>query len=298
MDATLRIVLPKGSLERATLELFAAADLSVARSSDVDYRASIADPRVAEVRILRPQEIPVYVGEGLFDLGITGRDWIEERGAEVVSLGELAYSKATAGAVRVVLAVADSSPFHSIADLARAGGRPVRVSTEYPELTRRALAAQGVDAEISLSYGAAEAKVPDIADCVVEITETGRALRAAGLRVIETLLVSRTELVANPVAAADPAKRHAMNQLHTLLLGALEAREKVLVKLNVPSERLDAVLSVLPSMRSPTVSELSGRSGYALEAVVDKGDINVLIPALKDEGATDILELPLSKIVH
>ncbi len=298
MDATLRIVLPKGSLERATLELFAAADLSVARSSDVDYRASIADPRVAEVRILRPQEIPVYVGEGLFDLGITGRDWIEERGAEVVSLGELAYSKATAGAVRVVLAVADSSPFHSIADLARAGGRPVRVSTEYPELTRRALAAQGVDAEISLSYGATEAKVPDIADCVVEITETGRALRAAGLRVIETLLVSRTELVANPVAAADPAKRHAMNQLHTLLLGALEAREKVLVKLNVPSERLDAVLSVLPSMRSPTVSELSGRSGYALEAVVDKGDINVLIPALKDEGATDILELPLSKIVH
>jgi ATP phosphoribosyltransferase len=295
MGATLRIVLPKGSLERATLELFEAADLAVSRSSEVDYRATIADPRVAEVRILRPQEIPVYVADGLFDLGITGRDWIEERGANVVSLGELGYSKATANPIRVVLAVAEDSPFHSMADLA---GRRIRVSTEYPELTRRALEAQGVDAEISLSYGATEAKVPDIADCVVEITETGRALRASGLRVIETLLVSKTELIANPQAAADPEMRHAMSQLHTLLAGALEAREKVLVKLNIPSDRLEAVVAVLPSMRSPTVSELSGRSGYALETVVNKADINTLIPALKDEGATDILELPLSKIVH
>ncbi len=295
MGATLRIVLPKGSLERATLELFEAADLAVSRSSEVDYRATIADPRVAEVRILRPQEIPVYVADGLFDLGITGRDWIEERGANVVSLGELGYSKATANPIRVVLAVAEDSPFHSMADLA---GRRIRVSTEYPALTRRALEAQGVDAEISLSYGATEAKVPDIADCVVEITETGRALRASGLRVIETLLVSKTELIANPQAAADPEMRHAMSQLHTLLAGALEAREKVLVKLNIPSDRLEAVVAVLPSMRSPTVSELSGRSGYALETVVNKADINTLIPALKDEGATDILELPLSKIVH
>lgn len=295
MGASLRIVLPKGSLERATLELFEAADLAVSRSSEVDYRGSIADDRVAEVRILRPQEIPVYVADGLFDLGITGRDWIEERGAQVVTLGELAYSKATANPVRVVLAVAGDSPVHSVADLV---GHRVRVSTEYPELTRRTLAAHGVDAEISLSYGATEAKVPDIADCVVEITETGRALRASGLRVIDTLLVSRTELIANPVSAADPAKRHAMSQLQTLLAGALEAREKVLVKLNVPSDRLDAVVAVLPSMRAPTVSELSGRTGYALETVVNKADINTLIPALKDEGATDILELPLSKIVH
>ncbi|MGH9087222.1 MAG: ATP phosphoribosyltransferase, partial [Acidimicrobiales bacterium] len=180
----LRIVLPKGSLERATLELFAAADLAVARRSDVDYRASIADPRVTEVRILRPQEIPVYVAGGLFDLGITGRDWIEERGAEVVSLGELNYSKATSNPIRVVLAVAADSPFEKLADLPDG----VRVSTEYPELTRRALTAHGVDARVSLSYGATEAKVPDIADCVVEITETGLALRAAGLRVIDTLL--------------------------------------------------------------------------------------------------------------
>jgi ATP phosphoribosyltransferase len=297
----LRIVLPKGSLERATLDLFEAADLAVSRSSDVDYRASISDPRVTEVRILRPQEIPVYVAEGLFDLGITGRDWIEERGVEVVSLGELAYSKASANPVRVVLAVAGDSPCTSLADLASAAGgdgKRLRVSTEYPKLTTRALAEHGIEADVSLSYGATEAKVPDIADCVVEITETGRALRAAGLRVIETLLVSRTELIANPASAADPAKRHAMAQLHTLLAGALEAREKVLVKLNVPADRIDAVVAVLPSMRAPTVAELSGGRGFALETVVAKADINTLIPALKDEGATDILELPLSKIVH
>jgi ATP phosphoribosyltransferase len=297
----LRIVLPKGSLERATLELFEAADLGVTRGSDVDYRGSISDPRVSEVRILRPQEIPVYVSEGLFDLGITGRDWIEERGVDVVSLGELAYSKATANPIRVVLAVAEDSGCKSLEDLAHsvaAQGRRLRVSTEYPQLTSRVLAEHGIDAEISVSYGATEAKVPDIADCVVEITETGRALRAAGLRIVETLLVSRTELIANPEAARDPMKRHAMDQLRILLVGALEARQKVLVKLNVPPGRLDAVVAVLPSMRAPTVSELSGGRGFALETVVAKSDINTLIPALKDEGATDILELALSKIVH
>jgi len=297
----LRIVLPKGSLERATLELFEAADLAVSRASEVDYRAAIDDPRVSEVRILRPQEIPVYVADGLFDLGVTGRDWIEEQGVDVVSLGELAYSRSTAAPVRVVLAVPEDSPYGSVADLARAsaaGGRRLRVSTEYPRLTTRALGAHGIDAEVSLSYGATEAKVPDIADCVVEITETGRALRAAGLRVLETLLVSRTELIANPKSAQDPQKRHAMSQLHTLLAGALEARGKVLVKLNVPADRLEAVVATLPSMRAPTVAELSNGRGFALETVVAKSDVNTLIPALKEQGATDILELALSKIVH
>jgi ATP phosphoribosyltransferase len=290
----LRLVLPKGSLEEATLELFAAADLGVIRGSDVEYLASIDDPRVDEVRILRPQEIPGYVAEGLFDLGITGRDWIEETGAEVVSLGELAYSKATANPIRVVLAVAQDSPVTTIADL-RSG---VRVSTEYPELTRRVLEKHGIHAEIRLSYGATEAKIPDIADAVVEITETGRALAAARLRVVETLLVSRTELIANPVAASDPAKRLAMGHLLTLLQGALEARGKVLLKLNVASGKLEGVVSLLPALKSPTVSELSGGAGYAVETVVPKSEVNVLIPALKDRGATDIIELPLSKIVH
>src|SRR5579875_1519041 len=216
----LRLVLPKGSLERATLELFASADLAVHRSSEVDYSASIDDPRVSEVRILRPQEIPLYVAEGLFDLGITGRDWIEETGADVVSLGELAYSKNTSRPIRVVLAVGETSPVHAVGDLPEGA----RVATEYPRLTARYLAEHGVKADIALSYGATEAKVPEIADAVVEITETGRALRAAGLRVIETVLTSYTELIANPASYADEDKRHAMEQLHSLLQGALVAR--------------------------------------------------------------------------
>jgi ATP phosphoribosyltransferase len=297
----LRLVLPKGSLERATLELFASADLGVIRSSSVDYRAAIDDPRIDEVRILRPQEIPLYVADGLFDIGITGRDWVEERGSDVTSLGVLRYSKATANPIRVVLAVPMDSPVSSVADLAGSGhgaSGALRVSTEYPELTRRYFAEHGVNAEVSLSYGATEAKVPDIADCVVEITETGGALRAAGLKIVETLLVSHTELIANPAAAKDPDKRHAMDQLFTLLEGSLEARGKVLVKLNVAAAQLPEVIEVLPSLRSPTVSELFGGGGYAVETVVPKSEINVLIPALKDRGATDIIELALSKIVH
>lgn len=291
----LRLVLPKGSLEKATLDLFAAADLAVSRSSQVDYRASVDDPRIDSVRILRPQEIPKYVADGsLFDLGITGRDWIEETGADVVSLGELEYSKVTSNPVRVVLAVGKESPIRSAEELP-AGAR---VSTEYPELTRRYLEKRGVHADVQLSYGATEAKVPDIADAVVEITETGRALDAAGLRIVETLLVSHTELIANPTAASDPEKRHAMEQLLTLLQGALEARGKVLVKLNVAKERLDDVLAVLPSLKAPTVSQLSGEGGFAVETVVLKSEINVLIPELKDRGATDIIELALAKIVH
>ena len=290
----LRLVLPKGSLERATLELFQAADLAVHRSSDVDYQATIDDPRVTDVRILRPQEIPLYVEEGLFDLGITGRDWVEETGADVVSLGELRYSKSTSAPIRVVLAVASGSPVEKVEDLP-AG---CRVSTEYPRLTERFLTGRGIEAEVRYSHGATEAKIPDVADAVVEITETGRALRAAGLRIVETLFLSYTELICNRAAADDPEKRHAMNQLLVLLQGSLEARGKVLVKLNVPSANLDEVIAVLPSMKSPTVSKLFGDDAFAVETVVQKAEINTLIPALKDRGATDILELPLSKIVH
>lgn len=289
----LRLVLPKGSLERATLELFEAADLAVVRSSDVDYRASIDDPRVAEVRILRPQEIPQYVAEGLFDLGITGRDWIEETASQVESLGELRYSKATTRPIRLVLAVAADSPVQSVTDLP-AG---TRVSTEYPSLTRRYLESHAVDAEVRLSYGATEAKIPEVADAVVEITETGRALRAAGLRIIATILESYTELVANPASFANDTKRHAMEQIRTLLTGTLIARQRVLVKLNVAESALDPVIELLPAMKSPTVSKLFGEDGFAVEAVVPKHTINTLIPALKDAGATDIIELPISKIV-
>jgi ATP phosphoribosyltransferase len=289
----LRLVLPKGSLERATLELFDAADLPVSRSSSVDYKATIDDPRVADVRILRPQEIPSYVEEGLFDLGITGRDWVDETGSDVVSLGELHYSKATSLPIRVVVAVAGDSDVRKVGDLPQG----VRVSTEYPELTRRFFAAHGIDAQIKLSYGASEAKIPDIADCIVDITETGRALRAAGLRIIDEILQSYTEVVANKAAYADPAKRHAMSQLMTLLNGTLEARGKVLLKLNVGADHYQDVLGRLPSLRSPTVSQLAD-GGYAVETVVEKRSINVLIPALKEAGASGILELPIAKIVH
>lgn len=292
MSGVLRLVVPKGSLEKATFELFEAADLPIRRSSSVDYKATIDDPRIAEVRILRPQEIPEYVAEGLFDLGITGRDWVEETESDVESLGELQYSKATSDPVKVVVAVAGDSPAQSVADLPQG----VRVSTEYPSLTARFFESRGIRADVRLSYGASEAKIPDIADCIVDITETGRALRAAGLRVIDTMLVSYTEMIAHRPSAADPAKRHAMNQLMTLLLGTLDARGKVLVKLNVGAGDLSKVLDVLPSAKSPTISELAG-GGFAVESVVEKRSINTLIPALKDAGASDLLELPISKIV-
>ncbi|MGQ0617061.1 MAG: ATP phosphoribosyltransferase [Acidimicrobiia bacterium] len=290
----LKLVLPKGSLEKATLDLFAAADLAVARSSTVDYKATVDDPRIDEVRILRPQEIPVYVAEGLFDLGITGRDWIEETASDVVTLGELRYSKSTGRPVRIVVAVPAGSAVASVEDLPQG----VRVSSEYPELTRRFFEKRGVDADIRLSYGATEAKVPDIVDCIVDITETGKALRAAGLKVIDEILVSYTELIANPTSVADPRKAHAMGQLLTLLQGALEARGKVLVKLNVGEHDLQAVIDLLPSMKSPTVSKLFGEDGFAVETVVPKSQINTLIPALKDAGASDLIELPIAKIVH
>ena len=290
----LRLVLPKGSLELATFELFAAADLTVRRTSEVAYRATVDDPRIDEVHILRPQEIPTYVGEGLFDLGVTGRDWVEETGADVVSLGELRYSKVTAEPIKVVLAVSGDSPVQRVEDLPQG----CRISTEYPGLTERFLAERGVKADVRFSFGATEAKIPDIADAVVEITETGRALRAAGLRVIDTLMLSYTELIANPVSVADPEKLRAMGQLLVLLQGALEARGKVLVKLNVAPAYLPGIIAVLPSMRAPTVSKLFGEAGYAVETVVPKSEINVLIPELKERGATDIIELSIAKIVH
>ncbi len=289
----LKLVLPKGSLEEATLQLFSDADLPVRRGSAVDYRATIDDPRVDDVRILRPQEIPSYVADGLFDLGVAGRDWIEETSSDVVSLGELRYSKATSRPVRIVVAVPDASDYQAIADLPDG----VRISSEYPVLTRRFFAERGVDADVRLSYGATEAKAPEIVDAVVDVTETGRALRAAGLRIIDEILTSYTEIFTNKAAYDDPAKRRAMTQIKTLLDGVLDARGKVLVKLNVGREHLDAVVDVLPSMKAPTVNELWGGEAYAVETVAPKQTINVLIPELLERGATDIVEMPISKIV-
>jgi len=290
----LSLVLPKGSLEKATLELFDAADLTVRRSSDRDYHASIEDPRIDKVRFLRPQEIPSYLERGLFDLGITGRDWITETEAEVTSLGELQYSKATSQPVRVVLAVPDSSSWRSAADLPEG----VRISTEFPSLTRRFLDAHGVKAMVIPSYGATEAKVPDIVDAIVDLTETGSSLRKNGLRILATLLTSYTELIASNQAFADPQKRAAMEDIALLLRGAIQARGHVLLKLNVAADRLAAVIEMLPALSSPTITTLARGDMNAVETVVPKRGVNTLIPALKAAGAQGILEIPISKIVE
>jgi len=290
----LSLVLPKGSLEKATLELFDAADLTVLRGSDRDYHALIDDPRIERVRILRPQEIPVYVERGLFDLGITGRDLIAEAGAEVVSLGELQYSKATSNPARIVLAVPQDAPWQAVADLPDG----IRISTEYPELTRRFLEEHGVKAVVIRSFGATEAKVPDIVDAIVDLTETGSSLRKNGLRILDTLLTSYTELITNSAAYADADKRAAMEDVALLLHGVIQARGNVLLKLNVAADKLAAVTAMLPAMSSPTVTALANSGMNAVETVVPKRGVNTLIPALRAAGAHDILEIPISKIVE
>ncbi len=216
------------------------------------------------------------------------------RSADVVSLGELQYSKQTSNPVRVVLAVPDNSPWQSVSDLPEG----IRISTEFPSLTERYLAEHGVKAMIVPSYGATEAKVPDIVDAIVDLTETGSSLRKNGLRILETLLSSYTELVACPAAYADPDKRAAMEDVALLLRGAIQARGQVLLKLNVPADKVSAVTAMLPTMSSPTVTALANSGMNAVETVVPKRGVNMLIPSLKAAGAHDILEIPISKIVE
>ncbi len=289
----LRLVIPKGSLEAQTLRLFEEADLRVRRGSDRDYHGTIDDDRVERVSILRPQEIPLYIQDGMFDVGITGQDWVAETGADVEVLTTLTYAKSGTGhGTKVVLAVPNEHPANGAKEIPTG----TRISTEFVELTKRYFADLGIAVRVSWSYGATEAKVPEIVDAIVDVTETGSTLRAHGMKIIETLLTSDPVLVANREAAADPAKRAAMQDLVTLLRGALEAEGRVLIKLNVTAEQRDAVIAVVPSMKAPTVSPLSD-GGFAIEAVVDKRGVNRLIPELKAAGASDILEIPISKIV-
>ncbi|HET9725134.1 MAG TPA: ATP phosphoribosyltransferase [Actinomycetota bacterium] len=289
----LRLVIPKGSLEAQTLRLFEEADLRVRRGSDRDYHGSIDDERIDRVSLLRPQEIPTYVQDGLFDLGITGQDWIAETGADVEVLTGLSYAKSGTGhGTRVVLAVPSDHPAHSAREMPPGS----RISTEFLHLTQRFFADLGIDVKVVWSYGATEAKVPEIVDAIVDITETGSTLRAHGMKILDTLMTSEPVLVANRDSAADPDKRRAMDDVVTLLLGALRAEGRVLIKLNVGEADLTAVLEAVPSMKSPTVSQLQ-EGGYAVETVVEKRQVNTLIPHLKALGATDILELPISKIV-
>jgi ATP phosphoribosyltransferase len=289
----LKLVIPKGSLEEQTLRLLEAADLHVRRSSGRDYHGTIDDDRIERVSVLRPQEIPTYVQDGFFDLGITGQDWIAETGADVEVLASLSYAKSGTGhGTKIVLAVPNEHP----ADSAKEMPAGSRISTEFLHLTERYFDDLGIEVKVVWSYGATEAKVPEIVDAIVDITETGSTLRAHGMKIIETLLTSEPVLVANRTSAAEPAKRAAMDDVTTLLLGALRAEGRVLIKLNVSAEDLDAVLAVVPSMKAPTVSPLS-EGGFAIETVAEKRTVNRLIPQLKAAGATDLLELPISKIV-
>lgn len=287
------MVIPKGSLESATFRLLEDADLKVSRGDDREYRGSINDPRIDSVAILRPQEIPTYVADGFFDIGITGEDWIAETGSDVVKVAPLRYSKQTDRPIKIVLAVPEESGITEPQQI-----KPhSRISTELPNLTKTYFDELGIPVRIFLSYGATEAKVPEIVDAIVDLTETGATLRRNGMTIIDTLMESRTHLIANRESWADPDKRQAIDELTILLKGTVDARGRVLVKLNVRSDNLDSVLELLPAMRSPTVSHLADTGFFAVETVVPKSTINVLIPQLKSCGAEDIVEMPITKIV-
>ncbi|NCO65781.1 MAG: ATP phosphoribosyltransferase [Candidatus Aquicultor secundus] len=289
----LSIALPKGSLEEQTLMLFAQADLEVKKESR-GYNPSINDPRISKVKILRPQEIPTYVSEGYFDLGIGGHDWIVESNADVVEVADMPYAKTGAGIMRLVVAVPEDSPIQKPEDIP-AGSR---VSTELPNVTRKYFEKLGIPVKISFSYGATEAKVPELVDIVVDLTETGSTLRRNRLRIIDTVLESTTRLMANKQSWADPEKRQAIEEIKTLLLGVMEARGKVLISMNVPEGKLEEIVAVLPALKKPTVSKLYNSDYFAIETVVEKSNVNILIPKLKAFGAEDIIELSLSKIIR
>jgi ATP phosphoribosyltransferase len=243
--------------------------------------------------MLRAQEIPKFIEEGYFDLGITGLDWIKETDSDVVEIADLPYSKQSAGGVKIVIAVPNDSDINKPEDI-KPGSK---VTTEFMNLTKNYFRDRGVEVKVYYSYGATEAKVPDMMDVVVDLTETGETLQKNNLKIIGTILESTTKLIANKKAYENPEKRKAIDEIKTLLLGVIEARGKVLIALNVAESDLQSVIDILPAMKRPTVSKLYNSDFYALETVVSKSEINILIPKLKDKGAQDILELDIQKIV-
>ncbi len=287
------IAIPKGSLEEQTLILFKQADLGI-RKTDREYNPVIEDPRIGKVKVLRPQEIPKYVEEGYFDLGISGKDWITETESDVVEVADMPYSKQGSGNVKIVIAVPRDEDINSVEEV-----KPnSRVTTEYPNMTRKFFEDLGIPVEIFFSYGATEAKVPDLMDVVVDLTETGSTLRKNGLKIIGKITESSTKLIANKDSWNDDEKRKEIEEIKTLLLGVIDARGKVLLKMNVPENMLDDLITSLPAMKNPTTSKLYGTDYYAVETVVEKRGVNILIPQLKSKGAEDILELDISKIVR
>ncbi|VVB53057.1 ATP phosphoribosyltransferase [uncultured archaeon] len=289
----LDIALPKGSLEEQTLLLFKQADLEI-RKTDREYNPTVKDPRIRKVKILRPQEIPKYVEEGYFDLGISGKDWVMESDSDVVEVADMFYSKMGEGIVKIVIAVPIDKDIKSAKDI-KPGSR---ISTEYPNLTRKFFNKLGIPVDLRYSYGATEAKVPELVDVIVDLTETGSTLRKNGLKIVDIILESNTKLIANKKSMKDPVKRKEIEEIRILLQAVLEARGKVFIVMNVPEDKLDSVVSGLPAMKRPTVSKLYKSDYYAVETVVSKNEINILIPRLKALGAEDILEIDITKIVH
>jgi len=287
------IALPKGSLEEQTLLLFKQADLEI-KKTDREYNPTVKDPRIRKVKILRPQEIPKYVEEGYFDVGISGKDWVIESDADVVEIADMFYSKMGEGIVKIVIAVPNDKDIKSAKDI-KPGSR---VSTEYPNLTRKFFDKLGIKVDLRYSYGATEAKVPELVDVIVDLTETGSTLRKNGLKIVDVILESNTKLIANKKSWKDPVKRKEIEEIKILLQAVLEARGKVFIIMNVPEDKLDNVVSGLPAMKRPTVSKLYKSDYYAVETVVSKSEINILIPKLKSLGAEDILEIDIMKIVH
>lgn len=287
----LRLGLPKGSLQDATFALFQRAgyDVKVASRS---YHPVIDDPEIEPV-LLRPQEIPRYLEDGLIDAGLTGHDWISDCGADLHEISELCYSKLTSNPIRVVLAVHNDSPYEQAEDL---NGKTV--ATEYMRLTQRFFAERGVDVRVEFSWGACEVKVPDLVEAIVVNTETGSSLRAHNLRIIETLLTSTTRFVANRGAWADDAKREKLENLAILLDGAMNASRLVGLKMNVPVDAQRQVHALLPSLQNPTISPLADPDWVAMEVILSEHDSRDLIPRLKRAGATGLVEYPLNKVVY
>jgi ATP phosphoribosyltransferase len=290
-DRKLTLGLPSGSLIEPTIQLFARAGFQISGSSR-SYKPAVDDPEL-EIRLLRAQEISRYVEQGFLDCGITGRDWIEENASDVATLAELPYSKVSARPTRWVLVVPEDSPFRTVEDLA---GK--RVATEAVGLTKRFFAERGVEVSVEFSWGATEVKVPDLVDAIVDVTETGSSLRANKLRILETLLESFPQLIANHEARRDPWKSAKMDRLALLLAGALRARDLVGLKMNFPKKNLKNLLEALPSLRNPTVSPLAQEDWIAVETVIEESVVREIIPQLKELGAEGIIEYPLNKVVY
>ena len=286
----LKLGLPKGSLEAATIDLFRRAGYFISTSSR-SYFPSIDDPEI-ECMLIRAQEMARYVEDGILDAGLTGRDWVEESSAKVEAIADLVYAKQSFGKVRWVLAVPESSPFRAVKDLE---GRII--ATELVETTKRYLAAHGVSAKVEFSWGATEVKPPVLADAIVEVTETGSSLRANKLKIIDTVLESNTQLIANTEAWRDPWKRQKLEDLKLMLEGAINALGKVGLMLNVEKRNLAAVLEVLPALKQPTISHLSDEEWLAVNTILDESTVRHIIPRLKQAGAQGIVEYPLNKIV-